>query len=170
MTRSCPGCGSTNCSSPTIKQFVCRDCGFQYFQNASSAVIAIISDAQGRVLFTRREREPARGKLDLPGGFVDPLETAETAVTREVEEETGLLVTATRFLTTFTNTYVYRDVSYYTLDLVFVCTVRDLSVLVASDEVSDVLFLWPPEIDPTEIGFDSVRNALHAFLTEPATH
>lgn len=162
----CPACGSTECGSPTIKQFVCRACGFQYYQNAAAAVIALISNTHGQVLFTRREREPAKGKLDLPGGFVDPLETAETAVAREVEEETGLTVTATRFLTTFTNRYVYRNVTYYTLDLVFVCTVPDLSPLNAQDqeEVSEALFRSPTEIDPDEIGFESARNALSAFL------
>ena len=164
--KHCPACGSTDCGSPTIKQFICRTCGFQYFQNAGAAVIALICNAEGQVLFTRREREPARGKLDLPGGFVDPLETAETAVAREVEEETGLKVTATRFLATFTNRYLYRDVTYYTLDLVFVCTVPDLSALGARDEITEALFLSPETIDPEEIGFESVRNALRAFLAD----
>lgn len=166
--KHCPACGSTECGSKTIKHFVCNACGFQYFQNAAAAVIALITNAAGQVLFTRREREPALGKLDLPGGFVDPLETAETAVTREVEEETGLQITATRFLATFTNRYVYRDVTYYTLDLVFVCTVPDFNSLSARDEITEALFLTPTEIDPNEIGFESVRNALRAFLADPS--
>jgi NAD+ diphosphatase len=144
--------------------FVCRACDFQYFQNAAAAVMAIICDPEGQILFTRREREPAKGKLDLPGGFVDPLETAETALAREVLEETGLVVTATRFLTTFTNRYVYRGVTYYTLDLAFVCTVPDLMPLGAHDEVTETLFLAPTDIDMDEIGFESVRNVLQAFL------
>lgn len=164
--RHCPCCGSTDGEAPTIKLFVCRACGFQYFQNAASAVIALICDAEGRVLFTRREREPAKGKLDLPGGFVDPLETAETAVAREVQEETGLEITATHYLTSFTNRYDYRGVTYYSLDLVFVCTVPDLEPLSAQDEVTEILFLSPAEIDPDELSFDSVRKALRTFLAE----
>jgi ADP-ribose pyrophosphatase YjhB (NUDIX family) len=90
-------------------------------------------------------------------------------VAREVEEETGLKVTATRFLATFTNRYVYRDVTYYTLDLVFLCTVPDLNPLSARDEVTEAVFLSPAEVDPNEIGFESARNALRAFLTDTRT-
>jgi NAD+ diphosphatase len=167
--RHCPACGSTECGSRTIKQFVCRACGFHYFQNAAAAVIALICNTQGQTLFTRRAKEPARGKLDLPGGFVDPLETAETAVAREVLEETGLVVTATRFLATFTNRYEYRGVTYYTLDLVFVCTVPDLSPLgVRDEEVTETLFLAPSEVASDEISFESARHALRALLAERA--
>jgi NAD+ diphosphatase len=160
----CPRCGASDGHSPTIKLFVCRACGFQYFQNAAAAVIAVICNPDNQLLFPRREREPARGKLDLPGGFVDPLETAETAVAREVLEETGLEVAAARFLCTFTNRYEYRGVIYYTLDLVFRCTVTDLAPLCAREEVTETLFLSPAEIDMEEIGFESVRNAIRAFL------
>jgi len=158
--RYCPRCGSADCESPTIKQFVCRACGLQYFQNAAAAVIAVIRDPERKVLFTRREREPAKGKLDLPGGFVDPMETAETALTREVEEETGLIVTDARYLTTFTNRYDYSGVTYYTLDLVFQCAVPDLNPVSARDEVTEITFRSPSDVAPDEIGFESIRRVM----------
>ncbi len=99
---------------------------------------------------------------------MDPLETAETAVVREVREETGLEVEATTFLTTFTNRYEYRGVTYYTLDLVFLCSVTNLNPLSARDEVTETLFLSPAEVNPEEIGFESVRNAVQAFLNRQA--
>ena len=161
--RYCPRCGSTDHETPSVKLFACRSCGFRYFQNAAAAVIGVIQDPAGRVLFTRREREPSRGKLDLPGGFVDPQETAEVAVAREIREETGLDVVGTKFLASFTNRYEYRGVTYYTLDLVFQCAVADLRPLAARDEVTDVLFLHPSEIDENELSFESVRAVMRTL-------
>jgi mutator protein MutT len=158
--RFCPRCGAENGEYPTIKLFVCRACNFRYYQNAAAATIAIIRDPNGRVLFTRREKEPARGKLDLPGGFVDPLETAEESLRREAREEVGLNIERADFLASFTNRYDYRGVTYYSLDLVFLCDVSDFSPLAARDEVLETLFLAPETVSPEEIGFESVRQAI----------
>lgn len=46
----------------------------------------------GRCLLVRRERPPGAGLWSLPGGRVEPDETPERAVVREMEEETGLVV------------------------------------------------------------------------------
>lgn len=55
-------------------------------------VDAIITDAIGRILVMERGTVPFRGYWVLPGGYVDPGETVEQAVVREVEEEVGLRV------------------------------------------------------------------------------
>ena len=54
---------------------------------------AIVRDAQDRLLLIRRGQAPSRGQWSLPGGRVEPGESAESAVVREVAEETGLTVT-----------------------------------------------------------------------------
>ncbi|MEU3625036.1 NUDIX hydrolase [Amycolatopsis coloradensis] len=50
----------------------------------------IVHDAQGRILLIRRANEPGRGLWSVPGGRVEPGETDEVAVIREMREETGL--------------------------------------------------------------------------------
>jgi mutator protein MutT len=51
---------------------------------------AVILDARGRVLLVRRAKAPAAGTWSLPGGRIEPGETPEEAVVREIREETGL--------------------------------------------------------------------------------
>jgi len=52
----------------------------------------IVTDADGRLLLIRRRHEPGAGRWSLPGGRVEPGETAAEATAREVAEETGLRV------------------------------------------------------------------------------
>jgi ADP-ribose pyrophosphatase YjhB (NUDIX family) len=58
------------------------------------AVGAVVLRADGHVLVIRRGKPPSKGAWTLPGGHVEPGETREAAVEREVREETGLEVRA----------------------------------------------------------------------------
>lgn len=53
---------------------------------------AVVLDERGRLLLVRRGHAPSRGLWSVPGGRVEPGETEEAAVVREVAEETGLTV------------------------------------------------------------------------------
>jgi mutator protein MutT len=53
---------------------------------------AVIRDETGRILLIKRGHEPGKGLWSVPGGRIEPGETDEQAVVREVREETGLEV------------------------------------------------------------------------------
>ena len=53
---------------------------------------AVVRDEDGRLLMVRRANEPGRGLWSIPGGRVEPGESAHDAVVREVAEETSLAV------------------------------------------------------------------------------
>ncbi len=56
------------------------------------AVGAFIFDREGRVLLVERGRPPGEGLWTVPGGRLEASETLAQAVSREVREETGLIV------------------------------------------------------------------------------
>ncbi len=57
-----------------------------------ACVGAVVRDDRGRLLLVRRAHEPGAGLWSIPGGRVEPGETAQQAIVREVEEETHLRV------------------------------------------------------------------------------
>ncbi|HPC47156.1 MAG TPA: NUDIX domain-containing protein [Deltaproteobacteria bacterium] len=143
----------------------CRACGYVLFFNVAAAVAGIIEDDTGRVLLVERATEPAKGALDLPGGFVEPGETAEEALAREVREELDLSLRrdSLRYLGSFPNTYAYAGVTYWTLDAAFACTVETLAYRDVSGEIASVMFFAPEDIPIPRVGFASIRNILQAY-------
>ena len=67
----CPKCGANTFIERNEKAKQCTTCGFVYYFNPSSAVACFIRNTAGEILLVRRAKEPAKGTLDLPGGFVD---------------------------------------------------------------------------------------------------
>jgi ADP-ribose pyrophosphatase YjhB (NUDIX family) len=135
-----------------------------YYFNPSAAVAAFITDPNGRLLVARRAKNPAQGTLDLPGGFVDPNETGEEAVIREVREETGLSVSHLQYIFSLPNIYPYSGFDVHTLDLFYRGEVGDPSGLRAADDVEELFFLSLNEIRPEKFGLDSIRKAVTLFI------
>ena len=142
----------------------CKQCGFHYYFNAAAAVAGLIEDDKGRLLMTVRAHDPAKGALDLPGGFVDFDETAEDALKREVKEELSLEVMKCSYFKSFPNTYIYDNITMRTVDLAFICTVESFESQKLSDEIKEVRFLNPVEISLDRIGFDSIRNIVSSYV------
>ena len=115
----CPMCGSTKIENHGNRKWICPDCGFDLYNNVATAVGVIIYDKNKNILFEVRAKEPRKGFLAVPGGFVDFEESAEEAVIRECREEIGVPVEGTKFLCTAPNTYVYKNIEYKTCDIFF---------------------------------------------------
>jgi len=162
----CPRCGSAQFVEHNFKSKICNTCGFVYYFNSSASTAAFIFNANSELLAVRRAKEPVKGTLDLPGGFVDMYETAEEAIIREVREETGLIVTKPDFLFTLPNIYIYSGFEVHTVDMFFNCTVVDFSPLHADDDAAEVLFIPANKIQPEDFGLDSIRKAVEIWITK----
>jgi ADP-ribose pyrophosphatase YjhB (NUDIX family) len=67
----------------------CGACGETSYLNPKPVAVAV-QPVAGGLLVVRRDIPPARGRLALPGGYIDVGETWQGAAVRELFEETGL--------------------------------------------------------------------------------
>jgi len=162
--KQCPRCGAPGPGEASLNPFRCGACGLILYFNPASAVAAFVRRPDGCVLYTRRAREPGKGRLGMPGGFVDIGETAEEALRREVKEEVGLDLGPLEYLSSHPNRYAYAGVTYNTLDLFYVAEALDPARATALDAVDSVAWLDPSSIDPRDVAFESMRLALGDYV------
>ena len=162
--RHCLCCGAADFAADTFKSFQCAACGFKFFFNPAPATIAIISDETSRLLVTTRKSEPAKGTLDLPGGFCDPGETAEECLNREIREELNINIRHSTYIGSEPNIYAFEGVVYKTLDLVFLCRVESFTGIIARDDVASIHFMKKSELDPEKFGLLSNKNIIGKII------
>jgi ADP-ribose pyrophosphatase YjhB (NUDIX family) len=117
---------------------------------------AIIHDRVGRLLLVQRGRDPGRGLWSIPGGRVEPGESEDAALRREVAEETGLTVHVGRLAGR-----VHRpapDGSVYDIGD-YVCEVLGDASPVAGDDADDVRWVSAAEFDELPV-VEGMREVL----------
>lgn len=93
----CPRCGAPTVSALAGWERHCPADGTAHYPRTDPAVIVVIVDDADRILLARQHVWPER-RFSLVAGYVEPGETAEQAVAREVQEEVGVQVAAPEFL------------------------------------------------------------------------
>ncbi|MFM7062391.1 MAG: NAD(+) diphosphatase [Actinomycetes bacterium] len=89
--RRCPRCGAATVHHAAGWSRRCPDDGSEHFPRTDPAVIVLVRDRQDRALLGRQGRW-AEGWFSTLAGFVEAGESAEAAVRREVEEESGIVI------------------------------------------------------------------------------
>jgi mutator protein MutT len=113
----------------------------------AAGVDGIVRDEDGRILITRRSDD---GEWDLPGGSVEPGETPAEALTREVREETGLVVRVVRVAGVFggkTFRHRYPDgQEIEAFSVTFECEITGGKLRSADGEATEFKFVAAPEL------------------------
>jgi 8-oxo-dGTP diphosphatase len=112
-------------------------------------VDAVITDALRGVVLVRRGRPPFEGRWALPGGFVEPGETCESACAREALEETGLEVRVTALLGVYSTPG--RDPRGPTVSAVYLCVPTGGEIRGGDDAA---LAAWLDDLSNLSLAFD----------------
>lgn len=126
-----------------------------------AVVLYPVSYTDGRtgLVVVRRDVEPARGELALPGGFMETGESWKQAAVRELREETGLLADAEE-IRLFD---VQSTISGYTVNIFALLPTRPadgLPASIATDESTEWLVLT----EPKPLAFPTHTEMMAAFF------
>lgn len=123
---------------------------------------------EGKVLLLRESNEylngAEEGKWDFPGGRINPEETLEEGLLREVKEESGLQVTKGKLLEAFDGFPVIRGEKCHVVRLYFLCEAKVPTVTLSTDHDE---YQW---VDPKDVGDKILMADIAEMLEEAQKH
>jgi mutator protein MutT len=159
--KHCPVCASR--ADPDNGRFECPECGFVSFAHSAATASAVVWDGEGRVLLSRRASDPAAGKFDLPGGFVEEGEHPADCVVRELEEEAGITITDPELLGIWMDRYEYKGRTVDTLNLYYSARIGEGDTPEPADDVAEFCWFAPDDVPRDELAFEHITDVLSAW-------
>jgi len=136
--RFCGNCGAPTTVAQAGHQRDCEQCGASHFPRTDPAVIMLVTRGD-KCLLGRQASWPGKVYSTL-AGFVEPGESLEEAVAREVHEEAGIAVTDVRYHSS--QPWPFPS----SLMLGFTAEATTDSIVVATDELEDARFVSREEL------------------------
>jgi ADP-ribose pyrophosphatase YjhB (NUDIX family) len=138
-------------------------CGRSWYRSSAPAVgAAIVRD--GRALVTIRAREPEKGRLDLPGGFLEVGEHPVDGLVREAREELGVEIEVFE-KPILIATHTYGADGAYVLAIGYRARIVSGEVH-PTDDVAEVRWISAEELDSLDFAWEHDREMVRAALEE----
>ncbi len=137
------------------------ECELCNFNNPKCSVTAaIIKD--NKLLLLKRNEEPFKDKWDLPGGYMSPEETPESAIKREVKEELGIDCTVIPIIE-LSGTAYWKNKNFPILSHFFLVDIENQEIKLNEENTE---FLWIPlkDIKWQDIAWDSNRKFIETII------
>lgn len=161
--RFCPRCGVrlTVLDRGGAPRPTCESCGYVQYLNPVVGVAVVVRDEHGRVLLGRRASGGYEGLWCIPCGYVEWDEDIRNAGARELEEETGLVVSAGAVIAVHSN---FHNESLHTVGVWFEGIVTGGTLHPVDGELSEVAYFDPA--DPPELAFPTDLLVLNQLAQE----
>ncbi len=127
----------------------------QIYVTVDAVVLRPAADSY-ELLFIKRKNEPFKGKWALPGGFVEEHEDLRDAAARELQEETGLRVTALEQLGAFGKPH--RDPRHHTVSVAYIAFVDANAEAIAADDADEAKWFSVKNLPEMAFDHDDIVN------------
>jgi ADP-ribose pyrophosphatase YjhB (NUDIX family) len=161
--KHCPRCGSTRIAVEHGKA-ECPECGFKAYSSSKPTASAVCVRDDGKIMLACRGIDPAKGKWDFPGGFLEEGEHPLDCLHRELEEEAGVEVEPVAFLGVWLDEY---ESATTTLNLYWTARIVEGEPEPA-DDVAELAWFDPAEIGDDMLAFPHTREVISALRQQHA--
>jgi NAD+ diphosphatase len=155
----CSRCGSRMKTRPTERAKECPQCGLLNFPRLSPAIIVLVE--RGHELLLARSHHRPPGLYSIIAGFVEPGETLEEAVVREVREEVGLAIKDIRYFASQPWPFPHS------LMIGFTATYADGEISLDDNEIEDAGWFTADNLPTLPDKISIARKLIDWFLAKP---
>ncbi len=157
----CGRCGAPTRNHSKDRAKECTSCGLVSYPRISPAIIVLVRN-DDQLLLARAHRHPP-GFYSVLAGFVEPGETLEEAVAREIHEEVGVEVKNVRYFGSqpwpFPNS----------LMIAFVCDYDGGEIVLEEEEIGDAAWFRPDQLPPIPPKLSIARELIDWFVAEQSS-
>ena len=159
----CPSCGARLPAAFDDSGKRCSSCGRTWYSNpAPTAGAAIVRG--DTVLVTVRAREPHKGKIDVPGGFLETGEEPAEGLKREVSEELGIDIQASLADCVQMVPHVYGPEGEWLLSMGFVVRMDGEVELHPDDDVAEARWITEDDVEGLDFAWEHDRRLVRKAL------